>query len=279
MMPTEEGTGGSGRTKTRRNPKRQPQGQSPGRASRGGVYRRRPSPEPEYEPPSGGGRESTTPPPVTSNSSGQYSSSRGSRESNRNGRQRLQATQVMSEERANEAYGPGPIQGPGGGHKKALLAFGADGGGGGNRGGGKEGPPGIKEFLGGDTTYQNQLNELRAALESFRTDNLQQRGDTREDFRSALGRYRSERQDALEALEADFASRGLLNSGLYADAVADYNRKFAENVGDLRTDRSRVLGDLRGALGDQRDLFGTQRNAARLEALRRRAEQYNLGMP
>lgn len=137
-------------------------------------------------------------------------------------------------------------------------------------------PPRLQEFLAGDDVFQSQISQLQKELENFMTSNRDQRGDVNESFQEALQRMGSERSRALEEMEADFASRGLLNSGLYTDAVGDYNKEYGTRRGDLQTDKSNSLEELIQSAGNfQTDTRG-QREAARQEAIRRRAQQFGL---
>ena len=137
-------------------------------------------------------------------------------------------------------------------------------------------PPSIKKYIRGDNVYQDQIDALRKELKDFRVDNRDQRGDVRQAFQTARGRLRDERSQSLEDIEADFASRGLLNSGLYADAVGDYNTEFQNRMGDLVTDRRNTIEDLLKSMGMYTTSNQNERSSARQEAIRRRAQEYGL---
>ena len=75
----------------------------------------------------------------------------------------------------------------------------------------------------------------------------------------------------LDRLQNDWAGRGLLRSGLYADAVGNYNTEFDKRLADLATSRDRALAQIL----QEQNAFTTQQSldqqAAKEAALRRRA--------
>ena len=137
-------------------------------------------------------------------------------------------------------------------------------------------PPSLKKYLGGDSTFQDQVSLLQKELEDYVLSNQGQRRDLREDFGTATSRMGDERTRALEEMEADFASRGLLNSGLYDESISEYDQQYQQRLGDLSSDRDRGLEDLLESMGMYRRQNRGQRQSARQEAIRRRAEQYGL---
>lgn len=136
--------------------------------------------------------------------------------------------------------------------------------------------PSIDEFLAGDTTYNSAISELQKALELFGEQNQESTTRTKSDFELALQRLNEERMRSLQSMEEDFAARGLLNSGLYTEAVGDYDSAYNQRLGDLSTDQQRVLGDLGADLTSQQNLNTSAVEQARLDAIRRRAQQYGI---
>lgn len=235
---------------------------APQKVARRTTIRRKPAPVRTFGGSSGGGgggSRSYSPPPAPrpvarTNTSGSYTSYSGSRSSGGGGG----APRQMS------APAPGRISGVGGG--------------GGQRNAAPPEPkaPGIQKFLGSDNTYQQSLSDLLKTLQQFKLQNKDSRTDVREAFQTAMERMGVEREDALKALEADFASRGLLNSGLYGDAVSDYNTQYGDRVTDLTKDRNTNLRNLRTEFSNFRDTTKSKRADLRLDAIRRRAEKYGL---
>jgi hypothetical protein len=136
--------------------------------------------------------------------------------------------------------------------------------------------PGLEQFLGSDATYQQTLSELMRTLEQYQLQNNTSQSSVREAFETALSRMGTERESALKNLEADFAARGLLNSGLYGDAVSQYNTQYGDRITDLTGDRDSNLSNLGTEFQNFQSNIDTQKADARLDAIRRRAEQYGL---
>jgi hypothetical protein len=142
----------------------------------------------------------------------------------------------------------------------------------------KKGPhaPGINKYLAGDTTYQDQMSQLRKQLEQFRTSNSSQKNNVGLDFKSALEKLSQQRTTDLGSLENDYSARGMLNSGLYTDALNQYNTGYNQQYSDLNTDQQRSLADLLESLNN----YGTENSsslaAAKADAIRRRAQQYGI---
>lgn len=136
--------------------------------------------------------------------------------------------------------------------------------------------PNINKFLAGDTTYQGQLSDLQKQLEQFKTSNTSQRGIVSQDFATALKKLQDQRTTDLSDLQNDFAARGLLNSGLYTDALGKYNTDFQGQVGELNTSQQRSLSDLISSLAGYQTENSSSAAAARADAIRRRAQQYGI---
>jgi hypothetical protein len=86
----------------------------------------------------------------------------------------------------------------------------------------------------------------------------------------------TEREKALEAMQDEFASRGLLKSGLFGEAQGDYQTDWQSQMKQLQQGQSSLLADLlsqRTNYGREQDLA---RESARQDAIRRRASKYGL---
>lgn len=134
----------------------------------------------------------------------------------------------------------------------------------------------IQKYLAGDETYQYQLNQLVKQLQDFNTQNYAQRANVNEDFNNALGKMNNQKGLDMKSMMNDYAARGMLNSGLYLGSVGDYNKNYQQNVNDLSTDQQRSLDDLINALQQYHQENSASRHNARLEAIRRRAQQYGI---
>lgn len=136
--------------------------------------------------------------------------------------------------------------------------------------------PSIDDYLSSDTSYQGGVSELMKTLEQFKSGNQASQQDVQSAFKTAMERMGQEREQSLKSLQEDFASRGLLNSGLYAQANSDYDTQYNQRVGDLTKDQQSQLGNLGTDESNFEGLNQTQQAALRAEAIRRRADQYNV---
>jgi hypothetical protein len=126
-------------------------------------------------------------------------------------------------------------------------------------------------WLGSDTGYQDQLRQLGLALSGFNADVTRRQGDINTQYDQSNRAMGQQKTTDLHNLESDWAGRGLLKSGLYANAVGDYNTEFEQRLAELLSGRDRSLAQLT----QEQQNFGTQQQldqqAAREAALRRRA--------
>jgi hypothetical protein len=133
--------------------------------------------------------------------------------------------------------------------------------------------PDINSYLGGDSSYQQTLRQLAKAFSDFGADAGRRKGVLTSEYgvsKKALG---DQRLMDLDSLEDDYGSRGLLRSGLYGQAVGDYEKEFGNRMSDLERRQQQALQQLlqeQSAFGQQNEL---QKQAAREDAIRRRAQQ------
>lgn len=131
-------------------------------------------------------------------------------------------------------------------------------------------------WLGTDTGYQDQLRQLGLALSNFNSDVTRRQGDVNTQYDQSNRAMGQQKETDLKNLESDWAGRGLMRSGLYANAVGDYNTEFDQRLSELLSGRDRALAQLT----QEQQAFGTQQQldqqAAREAALRRRSA--NLGV-
>lgn len=132
-----------------------------------------------------------------------------------------------------------------------------------------------RSFIPKDETFQSQVSALRKQLEDTVLSNRDQRKNLREDFRLSKERMGDERTRSLDQMMQDYASRNMLNSTEYMDAVGKYDTDYQQKMGDLTRDRDRNIKDLLESLGMYRQSNQNERQNARAEAVRRRAEQFN----
>lgn len=131
-------------------------------------------------------------------------------------------------------------------------------------------------WLGSDVPYQDQLRQLQLALSNFNADVTRRQGDIGTQYETSNKAMQDQKGIDLKNMEADWAGRGLLRSGLYAGAVGDYNKEFDQRIADLLSGRDRSLAQLL----QEQNQFKTQQEldaqAAREQALRRRSESLGI---
>lgn len=132
------------------------------------------------------------------------------------------------------------------------------------------------EWLGGDTAYQSQMAALQKALADYRSQSNQQQTQYGVDYSSKLNELGLAEKQGIKDLENDFASRGLLQSGLFDNNRIELGSMFDRREGDLARAKADFEANLATALANfetENNLTGTR---ARQEALARRAAQFGL---
>lgn len=133
--------------------------------------------------------------------------------------------------------------------------------------------PSIQDYLMGDEYYQQGLSDLEWALEQFLTENDAAEGDLGASFGSAMDYMNLDKEKALEYMKDDYGARGLVFSGLYPEAVSDYNKEWSMGVADLNRDLASQMRDLGFEEQNMRQSTEMQKRDLRLDAIRRRSEE------
>lgn len=136
--------------------------------------------------------------------------------------------------------------------------------------------PNANQYLGQDTTYQSQIAQLRKAYTDYVAGQNNEKTNYSNTYALNKRGLNTDRTQAFTGLQDDYASRGLLQSGVYGKAYSDLQGDYSQRQAALDTERTSFLGDLATNLktfqGDQT----TTTTSARQEALARRAAKYNL---
>lgn len=132
------------------------------------------------------------------------------------------------------------------------------------------------KWLAGDTTYQQQVAGFKKSRSDYDAQYRRQRNITSRDYaemqRSLNRQGASDRDDQ----QNDFAGRGILHSGVFAKALGDYNTEFNAKMKNLLTGKSDKLGDLSMQRTNFLRQLTLEQNAARQDALRRRAAKLGI---
>jgi len=171
--------------------------------------------------------------------------------------------------------GGGYVGGGGNGYSVGL-----GGGGGGRLGrlgrGGHQGAPSLNNWLARDTDYQDQLRAFNRSLSDFMADVGRRKTSLSTDYSTGVKRMGEQRVKDLADIMNDFASRGLLKSGLFGQRQGDYEKQYQQNLTDLSTQNKKALTDLSTEEKNYRRQQELQKESARKEAARRRAEKYGI---
>ena len=127
------------------------------------------------------------------------------------------------------------------------------------------------DWLAGDSQYQNALSGLDSTLQSFLARIAKQRDDFNTDYGTAVEGFNKNRDRQMLNLGEDFTSRGLANSGLFADARNRATSDFNTQKTGMETARDRSLADFGRQEQDRKDERSRQGESERLSSLARKA--------
>lgn len=154
--------------------------------------------------------------------------------------------------------------------------------------------PSEEDYLAGDGSYQSQFAALKGALERYLADSDLQRTNYNTDYGSSLrdlgytegkdgapGAWNWNDQltasgKSYQSQLNDFASRGMLQSQGYADAATDLERMFNQQYQQTLTNKNNFMTGLDRETANYKGENTAAQQAARAEAIARRAAQYGL---
>lgn len=137
-------------------------------------------------------------------------------------------------------------------------------------------PSALDKWLAGDTTYQEQLAEFNKSKSDEQTDYNRQSQVINRDYNQTQRQLNVQAQRDRMDQQNDFAGRGILHSGVYAKALGDYNTDLNTKIQNLLTGRNDQLGDLASQRNSFLQELQLQLNAAKQDAIRRRAQSLGL---
>lgn len=131
--------------------------------------------------------------------------------------------------------------------------------------------PSTAAFLGGDSTYQSQISQYRKALSDYMAQQNTQKTQYQNQYGIDLNSLNQSRQQAQTGIQDDFASRGLLNSGVYGKAYSDLQSEYDTRQTQLEGSRTSFLQQLNDALSNLKGQQQTGLTQAKQDAIARRA--------
>lgn len=137
--------------------------------------------------------------------------------------------------------------------------------------------PGIDQYLGTDAAYQQAVSGSKRSLSDFLSDIGRRRGEAGTQYGQTRASMERDRKQQLEDLRDEFASRGLINSGLYGQEQGDFQNRFTEQMSALDQQQAALLADLLTQETNFRRESDLATQQAKQEALLRRAQKFNIG--
>lgn len=107
-------------------------------------------------------------------------------------------------------------------------------------------PMSIDEWLakGNDTTYSGQRSAYEKALADYAAQYKSEQDKYSNEYNASLAKMQQDNTLGAKDLENDYASRGLLTSGVYANALNEYQNSYQTKLSDLSRARDAYLSDL-----------------------------------
>jgi hypothetical protein len=137
--------------------------------------------------------------------------------------------------------------------------------------------PSIDAYLGTDSTYQDVLRGGKRTLQDFLSDLTRRKGEAGTQFNTTLSSMNRDRDQQLAALRDEFASRGLIQSGLFGEEQGRFQQQFTDQMGALQQQQTGLLADLLSQETNFKREQQLAQEAAKQEALQRRVAKYNIG--
>lgn len=132
-------------------------------------------------------------------------------------------------------------------------------------------PSAFQKYLGSDADYQSTMRDLQRALTDFKARQIVDKTRAGTEYGYAKRTEDLQKTQDLKNIMDDFAARGIVRSGVYAQRVGDYNTSFDTKRGELSRQYNNQLTDFATQLRDFQRQQSLQQDAAKQAAIRRRA--------
>lgn len=139
-------------------------------------------------------------------------------------------------------------------------------------------PPNINSYLGTDSVYQQALSGGKRSLADYLSELGRRRGEATTQYNQTRASMERDRTQQLADLEAEFASRGLIQSGLYGEEQGRFQQQFTDQLNALGQQQTGLLADLLSQEKNYRRENDLAMQQAKQEALARRAAKYKIGV-
>jgi type IV secretory pathway VirB10-like protein len=134
----------------------------------------------------------------------------------------------------------------------------------------------LDKWLAGDTTYQQQTSAFNKEWSDYVAQYSRQGQVVNRDYGTTQRQMNKQAVDDRTQQANDFAGRGILHSGVYAKSLGDYNADFNTKLSNLLQGKTDTLGDLNTNRNNFLRQLTLDRQAARQDAVRRRAQKLGL---
>lgn len=134
----------------------------------------------------------------------------------------------------------------------------------------------LDKWLAGDDTYQQQLANYNKEKSDYQSQYTRQQQVIGRDYNTTQRQMNKQAADDRTQQANDFAGRGVLHSGVYAKALGDFNADFNTKMTNLVQGKTDSLGDLSSDRTNFLRQLGLDMQAARQDAIRRRAQRLGL---
>lgn len=139
-------------------------------------------------------------------------------------------------------------------------------------------PPSLKEYLSSDEVYQQALRGGNRSLQDFLSELNRRRGESKTSFGQTKEQMELDRTRQLEKMKDEFASRGLIHSGLYGEEQGKFQETFQNQMTQAEQAFTSLLADIKGQETNARREQELAKELARQEAIARRASRFGLGL-
>lgn len=131
-------------------------------------------------------------------------------------------------------------------------------------------------YLAGDTAYSAQKAAYDKALADYVARSTGEATNYNTEYNAKLGTMQKAQDQGALDLKDDYASRGLLSSGVYADALNDFNNSYTTQRDELARAKQQYETDLANSKTDFTTEQQTLLAKARQDALNRYNDKYKV---
>lgn len=130
----------------------------------------------------------------------------------------------------------------------------------------------LDKWLAGDTDYAQQVAEFNQQKQAYQQNYNDSINQTNQNYNATKRGMDTQATQDKQNQQYDFAGRGVLQSGVYAQALDQYNTTFNQNENNLLQGKTQQLGSDQDQLNSFLRELTLQQNAAKQDAIRRRAQ-------